>query len=87
MFPKLKSLNFDPSDMCWQRISFDDLLQSVFSSTLSELHIQVFYMDDCLHLLDDCFNQLRVFNVRVSSSCSTLTRNKNEVYFQKFEFH
>jgi hypothetical protein len=68
MFSNLKCLNFDPCDVCFQTISFKNLPPSVFSSTLLELYIKVNTMDDCLHLLDGRFDQLRVFNVKIKSS-------------------
>ena len=36
---------------------------SMFSSTLVELHINVFSFEDCLYLLDGRFNQLRILIV------------------------
>ncbi len=38
---------------------------SMFCSTLVELHINVYFFDDCLFLLDGRFNQLRILLVNV----------------------
>jgi len=74
MFSNLKYLNFHPSDVCLQRITFNSVPTSVFSSTLLELRIQVFTVEDCLYLLDGRFDQLRVFNVRIRSGGHTILK-------------
>jgi len=38
---------------------------SMFSSTLVELHINMYLFSDCLYLLDGRFNQLRILFVNV----------------------
>jgi hypothetical protein len=45
-------------------VSFIDQF-SVFSSTLVELHISVYFFDDCLYLLDGRFNLLRKLFVSI----------------------
>jgi len=50
--------------------SFDDIpsflsapvIPSIYS-TLIELHISMANMEECLHILDECFDQLRILNV------------------------
>ncbi|CAF4932131.1 unnamed protein product [Rotaria sp. Silwood2] len=73
MFPNLKFLNYNPHDSYYQIISFAKLPLSVCSSTLLELHINVSDPEDCLHLLDGRFNQLRVFNVKIQSALSSIS--------------
>lgn len=38
---------------------------SLFSSTLQELHINVYYFDDCIHLLNGRLNQLCTLFINV----------------------
>lgn len=45
-------------------VLFDDR-PSVFSSTLTELHIDVHCLDDCLYLLDGQLNQLQTLFVKI----------------------
>ena len=45
-------------------VLFDDR-PSVFSSTLTELHIGVHCLDDCLYLLDGQLNQLHTLFVKI----------------------
>ncbi|CAF1323703.1 unnamed protein product [Rotaria magnacalcarata] len=73
-FPNLKSLNYDPFDISYQLISFVTSPPSVFSSILLELHVKVMRVQDCLHLLDGRFNQLRVFNVKMQSSVPLISK-------------
>ncbi len=63
---------------------------SMFSSTLLELHINVYYFDDCLYLLDGRFNQLRILFVNVfhifplrptiSNKVSYISKKNNDSY-------
>ncbi|CAF3465394.1 unnamed protein product [Rotaria sp. Silwood1] len=64
MFTNLQYLNLNPF-LCDQRTSFVYSPLTVFSSTLLELHVKVNFINDCLYLLDGCFNQLRTFCVDI----------------------
>jgi hypothetical protein len=55
IFTNLQNLNIDPLFHCHERISFNYLPPTVFSSTLLELRIKVESIDDCLYILDDFF--------------------------------
>ncbi|CAF1321536.1 unnamed protein product [Rotaria sordida] len=46
-------------------LSFDHQSPMFFSSTLVELHINVYYFDDCLYLLDGRLHQLHTLFVKV----------------------
>jgi hypothetical protein len=48
-------------------LSFENKLPTFLSSTLMELHINMDTLNDCLHLLDGRFNQLRVLYVYIVS--------------------
>ncbi|CAF1509322.1 unnamed protein product [Rotaria sordida] len=69
-FPNLKYLNFNPSFICDQYISFNWSSPTIFSSTLLTLHVKVSSVIDCLHLLDGRFNQLHTFYVHTGSAYS-----------------
>jgi hypothetical protein len=84
MFPKLEYLNYHPSDLGYECISFENFPTSIFSSTLLELHIKVLCLRDCLHLLDGRFNHLRIFNVKIISSIPFILKTY-KVNFEKFE--
>jgi hypothetical protein len=65
MFTNLLHLKFyqnlnNPTEF----VLFNDQ-SSMFCSTLVELHINVYFFDDCLFLLDGRFNQLRILLVNV----------------------
>jgi hypothetical protein len=65
---------------------------SLFSSTLMELHINVYLFDDCLYLLDGRLSQLRMLFVNVNrifplrSTFNNKVRyisKKNNIYFKR----
>ncbi|CAF1443128.1 unnamed protein product [Rotaria sordida] len=65
MFPNLKYLNFGPSSIFYQRLSFGISPPTIISSTLLELHVCLDDFIDCLYLLDGRFNQLHSFHVHI----------------------
>ncbi|CAF1289888.1 unnamed protein product [Rotaria sp. Silwood1] len=65
MFTNLQYLNFSPTLIWHQRLSFDMVSPNVLSSNLLELHVSVIYFTDLLYLLNECFNQLRILYVNV----------------------
>ena len=64
-FPNLRCLKLNPNT------SFDDIYDFFYApviclySTLLELHISIREMDDCLAILDICFDQLRILKVNI----------------------
>lgn len=78
LFTNLKYLNvcsFGHMDL--RRLSFENNLPTFSSSTLMELHINLMDLDDCFHLLNGRFSQLRFLYVNVNyiDSPSVLTQN------------
>ncbi|CAF4120912.1 unnamed protein product, partial [Rotaria sordida] len=71
MFTNLQYLNFGPTLIWHQRLSFDMVSPNVLSSNLLELHVSVIYFTDLLYLLNECFNQLRILYVNVHQIIST----------------
>ncbi|CAF3390051.1 unnamed protein product [Rotaria sp. Silwood2] len=69
-FTNLKYLNFNPSFICDQHISFNWSSPTIFSSTLLTLHVKVSSVIDCLHLLDGRFNQLHTLYLHTASAYS-----------------
>ncbi len=65
MFSNLKYLNFCPSSIFDQQLSFDRSPPTVISSTLLELHVSLQNFVECLHLLDGHFNQLHILHVHI----------------------
>lgn len=63
-FTNLRCLKLNPA------LSFDNnksflsvpVIPSIYS-TLIELHISMVNMEECLNILDECFDQLRILNV------------------------
>ncbi|CAF1487412.1 unnamed protein product [Rotaria sordida] len=79
MFINLQYLNFGPSSISYQQLTFDMSPSTVLSSNLLELHVHVLNFADCLYLLDGRFNQLHTFHVNISYiSSNTLTINNTE---------
>jgi hypothetical protein len=83
VFTNLLCLKFQPSLEFYiksiERLSFKWQPPTFYSSTLTELYINVEYFIDCLYLLDGCLNQLRTLHINVhlflnSSSPSSPTR-------------
>lgn len=60
-------------------VSFNTQSPMFFSSTLVELHINIDNFDDCLFLLDGCFDQLRLFFVTTLFICPVKRILLNEV--------
>ncbi len=67
IFPKLQYLNFNPSLIYYQQISFKISPPTFISSNLLELYISLESFTDCLYILDGRFNQLRTFKVRIDT--------------------
>ncbi|CAF1114229.1 unnamed protein product [Adineta steineri] len=67
MFKNLKYLKFGASSSAYHRLTLDPSLSNVFSSTLLELHVVLYYYKDCLYLLDGRFNQLHTLSVLMCS--------------------
>jgi hypothetical protein len=65
IFTNLRYLNFCPSSIGYQALSFDTSPSTVISSILLELHIYLKSFVDCLYLLDGCFNNLRILSVKI----------------------
>ncbi len=66
MLTNLQYLNFAPSAISYQELSFDISFPLVFSTNLLELHVNLDQFIDCLYLLDGRFNQLRKLYVNIS---------------------
>jgi len=82
MFSNLQYLNFCPSLIRDQRLSFDNLSSAINSSSLLELHIRLVRFTDCLYILNERFNKLHTFYVDIDSiSSSDLTNNNQVDYF------
>ncbi|CAF4594078.1 unnamed protein product, partial [Rotaria sp. Silwood2] len=82
MFTNLRYLNFGPSLNQCQQLSFGSYGTSplaVFSSTLSELHICLSCLIDCLYLLDGRFNQLHTLYVYITFICVPYETINNKV--------
>jgi hypothetical protein len=63
------------------RLSFENKLPTFSSPTLMELHINLMYLDDCFHLLDGRFNQLRVLCVNIVCIYPPSVLTKNSVSY------
>jgi len=70
IFINLQYLNFlSPSNQYMYYLSFNTEPPNIFSSILTELHVNLRSFDDCLYLLDGRFIQLRAFYVNIVSIC------------------
>lgn len=69
------------SDDYEQHLSFERNSPKFFSSNLLELHVHVCDFNDCLYLLDGHFEQLRTFNIIISSSLLSSPKFPNQVSF------
>lgn len=68
VFTNLRHLNFCSfSNINHHYLSFDEKFPKFFSSTLTELYVNLENFEDCLCLLDGHFSQLRTFYVNISS--------------------
>ncbi len=66
VFKNLHYLNIcSTSNMYNHHLSFNEIFPNLFSSTLTELYLELEHFSDCLYLLDGRFNQLRTFYVKV----------------------
>jgi hypothetical protein len=82
VFKNLRYLNMNPSDCVHVgKLLFKNKLSMFFSSTLLELHINLNTLDDCFHLFDGRFSQLRVLNVNIGFICSPSMINSNRVSY------
>ncbi|CAF0725862.1 unnamed protein product [Rotaria sordida] len=81
MFTNLRYLNFGPSLSECQQLSFGTSPPTVFSSTLSELHILVPRFIDCLYLLDGRFNQLHTLYVYITFINIPYETINNKIYY------
>jgi hypothetical protein len=78
MFTNLLHLKFyQPSSF----ILFNEQ-PSLFSSTLLELHINVYLFDDCLYILDGRLNQLHTLFVHVDQICPLRATFNNKVRYR-----
>jgi hypothetical protein len=78
VFTNLSYLNCHPFvEPHLPRFAFMEDTPTFFSSTLTELHINVFNFDDILYLLDGCLNQLHTFYVNIEFLC---VRNGSTIY-------
>ncbi|CAF3382157.1 unnamed protein product, partial [Rotaria sp. Silwood2] len=67
VFTKLHYLNFHSfTKLSSEYLSCAGKPPNIFSSTLTELYVNLREFDDCLYLLDDRFNQLRTFCVNIN---------------------
>jgi hypothetical protein len=83
MFTNLRYLNFGPSSIWYQGLSFHIPPPAVISSTLLELHVCVKHFIDCLYLLDGRFSQLRILYVNITFiMTSSLIINNKVDYFE-----
>ncbi|CAF1563038.1 unnamed protein product, partial [Rotaria sp. Silwood1] len=72
MFINLKYLNFAPSSISYQELSFYYSPPHIFSSNLLELHVSLGNYTDCLYLLDGRFHQLHTLHVNIATFSSHL---------------
>ena len=79
MFQNLQYLNFGPSSLYHQRLSFHASPLTVISTKLLKLHVRLDNFDDCLYLLDGRFNQLRTLHVDICLIHSQHITIKNQV--------
>jgi hypothetical protein len=81
-FPNLRLLNYCPSLIWYQYLSFHKSPPTVISSTLLELYVCLTSFQDCLYFLDGRFNQLRTFHVHIDSihPSRVLIDNKVDYY-------
>ncbi|CAF3414717.1 unnamed protein product [Rotaria sp. Silwood2] len=78
-FSNLQSLIFCPSLIHYQYLFFDIFPSTIVSSALLELHVCLNNFRDCLYLLDERFNQLRIFHVNIAViNLASLTFNNKK---------
>ncbi|CAF3754481.1 unnamed protein product [Rotaria sp. Silwood1] len=81
MLINLKYLNFAPSSISYQELSFHYSPPPIFSSNLLELHVSLGNYTDCLYLLDGRFNQLHTLHVNIGTLSSHLEIDNGVDYF------
>ncbi|CAF2785369.1 unnamed protein product, partial [Rotaria sp. Silwood2] len=82
LFTNLQYLNFCPSLLNHQRLSFDTTPLIIISTNLLKLHVYLDAFTDCLYLLNGHFNQLHTFYVNISVILSSNLSINNKVdYF------
>ncbi|CAF2960014.1 unnamed protein product [Rotaria sp. Silwood2] len=86
MFPNLRYLNFGPSSIWYQQLSYDAQLSTIISSSLLELHVCLPDLIDCLYLLDGCFNQLRTLHVNITFTMSSNSTINNKEKLPNLRF-
>ncbi|CAF3477139.1 unnamed protein product [Rotaria socialis] len=77
-FSNLQYLNFYPSTIWSERLSFANPCPSINSSTLLELHIRLMSFSGCLYILDGCFNNLHTLHVDIQFVYASDLRNNNQ---------
>lgn len=82
MFTNLRYLNFSPSSIGHQRLSFNISPLTVISTNLLELHVCLDSFSDCLYLLDGRFNRLDKLYVNISciNSSGFIVNNKVDYF-------
>jgi hypothetical protein len=88
VFTNLNYFNCDSfNGSNWSRLSFAKKNPTFFSSTLTELCINVVKFDDCLHLLDGRLNWLKklIVNVELIQCASATIDQKVSLSFRRLE--
>ena len=81
IFKNLEYINFGPTSMFNQQISFNYLPPSIISSNLLELNIYLADFTDCLYLFDGRFNKLETVHVNIYSIVSSSIKVDNTVNY------
>jgi hypothetical protein len=79
-FPNLQCLNLNPFSYNNSLISFSSSPLNVYSLDLLELHLTFNHFNDCVHLLDGHFSQLRILDVEISVINSSSVMNNKVCY-------
>ncbi|CAF4443099.1 unnamed protein product, partial [Rotaria sp. Silwood2] len=90
LFTNLQYLNFCPSLLGHQRLSFHTTPLTIISTNLLKLHVYLDTFTYCLYLLDGRFNQLHTFyaNISVILSSNLSINNKEKLPILKcFSLH
>jgi hypothetical protein len=67
IFTNLRCLKFNPSLSACDNLFLRMIPETAISSTLLELHVNVSDMNDCHHILDGRFDQLRILYINFGS--------------------
>jgi len=82
LFTNLRCLKLNPSSSFRDALFFYIIPETNISSTLLEFHVTVKDMDDCINILYECFDQLRILYVTVYSFSTEIFRIEHKVgYF------